>query len=59
MPKISKPLEREALMDYAARALSARAQSINELRNRLKKKAASEEDLNDVLRRLKDAGMGE
>jgi|SRR5215471_505955 len=57
MPKISKPLEREALMDYAARALSARAQSLNELRNRLKKKAASAEDLEDVLRRLKEAGM--
>jgi regulatory protein len=57
MPKVSKPLEREALMDYAARVLSGRALSISELRTRLKKKAATAEDLNHVIGRLKEAGM--
>jgi regulatory protein len=44
-------------MNYAARALSARAQSLSELRLRLKKRAASDDDVNQVLAKLKEAGM--
>src|SRR5215475_7135643 len=44
-------------MDYAARALSARAQSISELRVRLKKRAARQQDVEEVLSRLKQAGL--
>ncbi len=44
-------------MNYAARGLSARAQSLSELRARLKRRAACDEDVADVLARLKDAGM--
>jgi regulatory protein len=57
MPKTVKPLDREALMNYAARGLSARAQSLSEMRARLKRKAACEEDVADVLARLKEAGL--
>jgi regulatory protein len=44
-------------MDYAARALSARAQSLSELRTRLKRRAARQEDVERVLSRLKQAGL--
>jgi regulatory protein len=44
-------------MNYAARGLSARAQSLSELRARLKRRAACDEDVTDVLARLKEAGM--
>jgi regulatory protein len=58
MPRTpAKPLDREALMNYAARLLSGRAQSLSELRTRLKKKAATDEDVTDVLARLKEAKM--
>ena len=57
MPRPPKPLDREALMNYAARGLSARAQSLSELRARLKRRAACEEDVTDVLARLKEAGL--
>jgi len=52
-----KPLDLEGLMNYAARALSARAQSSSELRTRLKRRAANATDVEQVLGRLKDAGM--
>ncbi len=52
-----KPLDVEGLMDYAARALSARAYTVSELRTRLKKRAARAEDVEAVLVRLKDAGV--
>jgi regulatory protein len=52
-----KPLDLEGLMDYAARALSARAYTISELKTRLKKRAARQEDVEGVLTRLKDAGV--
>jgi regulatory protein len=57
MARPPKPLDREALMNYAARGLSARAQSISELRARLKRRAACDEDVTDVLARLKEAGL--
>jgi regulatory protein len=52
-----KPLDVEGLMNYAARALSARAYTVSELKMRLKKRAARAEDVETVLARLKDAGM--
>src|ERR1051326_4782392 len=52
-----KPLDVEGLMNYAARALSARAYSISELKTRLKKRAARQEDVEEVLGRLKRGGV--
>ena len=52
-----KPLDVDGLMNYAARALSARAYTISELKTRLKKRAARAEDIEAVLARLKDAGV--
>jgi regulatory protein len=51
-----KPLNLEGLMAYAARRLSSRAQSISELRAKLKRRAARPEDVNEVLARLKQLG---
>ena len=44
-------------MQYAARALSARAQSMSELRTRLKRRAGRAEDVEAVIARLKQAGV--
>ncbi|MBZ5631907.1 MAG: recombination regulator RecX [Acidobacteriia bacterium] len=52
-----KPLDVEGLMNYAARALSARAYTVSELKTRLKKRAARMEDVDAVLARLKQAGV--
>ncbi|HEY2843882.1 MAG TPA: RecX family transcriptional regulator [Bryobacteraceae bacterium] len=52
-----KPLDIEGLMNYAARALSARAYSVSELATRLKKRAARPEDVDEVLDRLKRGGV--
>ena len=52
-----KPLDQEGLMNYAARALSARAQTISELRTRLQRRAAHSHDVDQVLSRLKEAGL--
>jgi regulatory protein len=52
-----KPLDVEGLMNYAARALSARAYTVSELKTRLKKRAARAEDVETVLGRLKQAGV--
>jgi regulatory protein len=52
-----KPLDIEGLMNYAAQALSARAYSISEMRTRLKKRAARQEDVEEVLDRLKRGGV--
>lgn len=52
-----KPLDIEGLMSYAARALSARAYSISELSTRLKKRAAQQSDVDEVLDRLKRNGV--
>ena len=52
-----KPLDIEGLMNYAARALSARGYTVSELKTRLKKRAARAEDVDTVLGRLKEAGM--
>ncbi len=55
--KKPKPLDLNGLMNYAAQALSARAQSLNEMRTRLKRRAAQQEDVVEVLSRLKQAGL--
>jgi regulatory protein len=52
-----KLLELEGLMNFAARSLSARAQSSSELRTRLKRRAAHAPDVEQVLARLKDSGL--
>jgi regulatory protein len=51
-----KKLEREALWNYALRALGGRAHSIGELREKLKRRAENGGDVDDVLARLKRAG---
>lgn len=52
-----KPLDANQLMEFAARALSARALSIGEMREKLKRRAAKQGDVDDVLKRLKTAGF--
>ena len=52
----TKMLDREGLMAYAARILSARAQTISELREKLKRRAAQADDVDEVLARLKQMG---
>lgn len=56
MPRALKPLDLDALTAYAARILSARAQSSGELRDKLKRRASRVEDADLVIARLKDAG---
>jgi regulatory protein len=54
--KKPKTLDREGLMAYSARILSARAQTISELREKLKRRAAEPGDVDEVLARLKQMG---
>ncbi len=54
--KPKKPLDREGLMAYSARVLSARAQTTAELREKLKRRAAEPSDVDEVLARLKQVG---
>ena len=51
-----KPLDLEGLLGYAARTLAGRAQTSSEIREKLKRRAARREDVDEVLRRLKDSG---
>lgn len=51
-----KPLDRTALYEYALRSLSGRAQSIGELREKLRRRAAEPDDVEDALARLKENG---
>lgn len=51
-----KRFDQNGLMNYAAQALSARALTVTELREKLKRRAADPEDVEQVLGRLKDAG---
>ena len=46
----------EGLLAYSARVLSARAQTISELRQKLRRRAARAEDVAEVLDRLKNLG---
>ena len=52
-----KPLDADGLLAYAGQALTARAQSLSELRTRLKRRAARQEDVDAVLAKLKEAGF--
>jgi regulatory protein len=51
-----KPLDRDQLLNYAAQALAARAQSSGELRTRLRRRAARMEDVEEVLTYMRQAG---
>ncbi len=51
-----KPLDFNGLMAYAARTLTARAQTISEMRAKLKRRAARAEDVEEVMSRLKQSG---
>lgn len=51
-----KPLDLNGLMAYAARTLAARAQTVSEMRSKLKRRAASPEDAEEAMRRLKQSG---
>jgi len=50
-------LDLEGLLNYAGRSLAQRAQSLGELRMRLKQRAARQEDVAEAINRLKDAGF--
>jgi regulatory protein len=52
----SKLLDRNGLLAYAARTLASRAQSISEMREKLKRRAERSEDVDEVLAQLKLAG---
>jgi regulatory protein len=51
-----KRLDANALIAYAAQALSARALTISELREKLKRRAAEPADVDEVLAHLKESG---
>src|SRR5579885_2933040 len=51
-----RPLDLEGLLSYAARTLASRAQSSGELREKLKRRAEKRDDVDEVIRRLKDNG---
>jgi regulatory protein len=51
-----KPLDLNGLMAYAARTLAARAQTVSEMRNKLKRRAARAGDVDEVMARLKQSG---
>jgi regulatory protein len=51
-----RPLDAEALWSYALKALSGRAHSTGELREKLRRRAERVSDIDEVLARLKDSG---
>src|SRR5580658_7220637 len=51
-----QPLDREKLLNVALRALGGRAHSSGELREKLRRRAQSPEDVDAVLAKLKEAG---
>lgn len=58
MPPGKKPrlLDADALRDYAAQALSARALTAGELREKLRRRAADPADIDPLVARLRDYG---
>lgn len=54
--KPPQPLDREKLLNVALRALGARAHSSGELREKLRRRARNNEDVDAVLAQLKEAG---
>jgi regulatory protein len=51
-----QPLDREKLLSVALRALGGRAHSSGELREKLRRRARNQEDVDAVLAKLKEAG---
>jgi regulatory protein len=51
-----RPLDAEGLWSYALKALGGRALSTGELREKLKRRAERESDIDAVIARLKDSG---
>jgi regulatory protein len=51
-----QPLDREKLLNVALRALGGRAHSAGELRDKLRRRAQSDEDVDAVLAKLREAG---
>jgi len=51
-----QPIDREKLLNVALRALGGRAHSSGELREKLRRRAQSPEDVDAVLAKLKEAG---
>jgi regulatory protein len=51
-----RPLDAEGLWSYALKALTGRAHSTGELREKLRRRADRAADIDDVLARLKDIG---
>jgi regulatory protein len=51
-----QPLDREKLLNVALRALGGRAHSAGELRDKLRRRAQSDEDVDSVLAKLREAG---
>jgi len=54
--KRPRPLDAAALWDYAVKALAARAQSVGQIRQKLRNRAERAGDVEDVVARLKDYG---
>ena len=54
--KPPSPLNIEGLLAYSARVLAARAQTVSELRQKLTRRAAQRQDVDEVIRRLKENG---
>lgn len=52
-----KPLQGQALLEYALRALGRRAHSLGELREKLRRRAAGEEEVDAVIRRLREMAL--
>jgi regulatory protein len=51
-----KPLDQDAMMSYALRALGGRAHSLGEIREKLQRRCLRTEDVDAVIIRLKEAG---
>jgi regulatory protein len=51
-----KPLDAGALWNYALRVLGGRAYAVGEIREKLRRRAAKEEDVDATLARLKELG---
>ena len=54
--KKPQALDLEGLLTYAARVLTVRAQTVSELRQKLARRAANRNDVEDVIRRLQENG---
>ena len=57
MPKILKKLDREKLWGYALKSMGHRAQTLSEIRAKLRLRAADPADIDETLAKLKEYGM--